>query len=59
LLHPHAFDPAERVLGRLQATLEYADPAELFAPSFGAYMQQIQKAIGDAAIAVQQTYFLQ
>ena len=59
LLHPHAFDPAERVLGRLQATHEYADPAELFAPSFGGYMQQIQQAIGDTAIAVQQTYFLQ
>lgn len=51
-------DPAERILGRLAAQLEYAEANEIVATGVPAYLQQIQNAIAEAAIAVQKTYFL-
>jgi uncharacterized alpha-E superfamily protein len=51
-------DPAERILGRLAAQLEYAEANEIVATGVPAYLQQIQNTIAEAAIAVQKTYFL-
>lgn len=51
-------DPAERILGRLAAQLEYAEINEIIATGVPAYLHQIQSAVAEAAIAVQKTYFL-
>jgi uncharacterized alpha-E superfamily protein len=51
-------DPAERILGRLAAQLEYAEANEIVTAGVPAYLQQIQSSIAEAAIAVQKTYFL-
>ncbi|MGD1275647.1 MAG: alpha-E domain-containing protein [Tepidisphaeraceae bacterium] len=51
-------DPAERILGRLDAQLEYAEIGEIVAEGLGNYLQRIQSAGHDAALAVQQSYFL-
>jgi uncharacterized alpha-E superfamily protein len=59
LNYPNAADPAEKLLGRLAAKLEYAEPAELFDPSFDAFMRDIQTQIAEASLAMMQTYFLQ
>jgi uncharacterized alpha-E superfamily protein len=50
-------DPAERVLGRLEAQLEYAEVSEIAAAGVPNYLQRIQAAIHDAALAVQKSYF--
>jgi uncharacterized alpha-E superfamily protein len=57
-VNPLAIDPAERILGRLNAQLEYAEPAEIFSEGLPSYLQKIQTAISETAIAVQRTYFL-
>lgn len=51
-------DAAERVLGRLDAQLEYAEVGEILSDGLPVYLQRIQSAIADAAIAVQKAYFL-
>ena len=53
-----AIDPAERILGRLTAQLEYAEMNEILAEGIQRYLQNIQGSIADAAMAVQKTYFL-
>src|SRR2546430_13819148 len=53
-----AIDPAERILGRLAAQLEYAEINEILAEGIQSYLQKIQSAIADAAVAVQKTYFM-
>jgi uncharacterized alpha-E superfamily protein len=55
---PNAVDPAERVLGRLNAQLEYAEMAEILNEGLPAYLQRIQAQVAEAAIAVQKSYFL-
>ncbi len=51
-------DPAERILGRLEAQLEYAEMGEILAEGLPVYLQRIQASINDTALAVQQSYFL-
>ncbi|HEX3356533.1 MAG TPA: alpha-E domain-containing protein [Tepidisphaeraceae bacterium] len=51
-------DPAERILGRLSAQLEYAEINEIISTGVSAYLQQIQSSIAEAAVAVQKSYFL-
>src|SRR5439155_23112469 len=51
-------DPAERILGRLAAQLEYAEIHEIVATGVPASRQHHQSAVAEAAIAVQKTYFL-
>ena len=51
-------DPAERILGRLAAQLEYAEINEIVASGVPAYLQEIQNSVAEAAIAVQKSYFL-
>jgi uncharacterized alpha-E superfamily protein len=53
-----AIDPAERILGRLDAQLEYAEMSEILIDGLPAYLQKIQANVADAAIAVQKSYFL-
>ena len=57
-VNPLAIDPAERVLGRLNAQLEYAEQSEIFEEGLPTYLQKIQNSIADAALAVQKSYFL-
>jgi uncharacterized alpha-E superfamily protein len=53
-----AIDPAERILGRLRAELEYAEMTEVLAVGLPAYLRRIQAEIADASMAVQRAYFL-
>jgi len=53
-----AIDPAERVLGRLDAQLEYAEIGEILADGLSPYLQKIRLLITETAGAVQKSYFL-
>ena len=55
----NVIDPTERILGRLDTQLEYAELSEILSEGISNYLQRIQTAIHEAAIAVQQSYFLQ
>jgi uncharacterized alpha-E superfamily protein len=55
---PLAIDPAERILGRLDAQLEYAEMGEVLTDGLPAYLQKIRNQIGETALAVQKAYFL-
>jgi uncharacterized alpha-E superfamily protein len=55
----NVIDPTERILGRLDTQLEYAELSEILTEGISNYLQRIQTAIHEAAIAVQQSYFLQ
>ena len=57
-INPRAIDDAERILGRLDTQLEYAEMGEILAEGLPAYLQRIQARAGDAAMAVQKAYFL-
>ena len=52
-------DAAEAILGRLQADLNYAQPREIAGARLDEYLQKIQLATFDAAVAVRKSYFLQ
>jgi len=51
-------DEAERVLGRLRAELENADPGEIVYDGVQAYLQKVREKIAVAGMAVQRAYFL-
>jgi uncharacterized alpha-E superfamily protein len=53
-----SIDPAERILGRLSAELEYAEMTEVLSIGLPAYLRRIQAQIADASMAVQRAYFL-
>jgi uncharacterized alpha-E superfamily protein len=53
-----AIDPAERIVGRLLAQLDYAELAEVLSFGVSQYLQHIQHQIDEAATAVQKAYFL-
>jgi uncharacterized alpha-E superfamily protein len=57
-VNPLAIDPAERILGRLDAQLEYAEMNEILTDGLPAYLQKIRNQIAETALAVQKTYFL-
>jgi uncharacterized alpha-E superfamily protein len=57
-VNPLAIDPAERILGRLDAQLEYAEMSEILADGLPAYLQKIRNQIAETAMAVQKAYFL-
>ena len=57
-VNPLSIDPAERILGRLNAQLEYAEPAEIFAERLPVYLQKLPESVSEAAMAVQKSYFL-
>ena len=53
-----AIDPAERILGRLYAQLEYAELSEILSEGLPIYLQRIQTQVAEAALAMQKSYFL-
>ncbi len=55
---PHAIGAAERILARLNAQLENADPNEFVAGSVNAYLRNIVAQIALASEAVHKAYFL-
>jgi uncharacterized alpha-E superfamily protein len=57
-VNPTSVDEAERILGRLDAQLEYAEIGEVLDVGVPAYLEKIQFALADAALAVQRAYFL-
>jgi len=57
-INPPTIDNAERILGRLDTQLEYAEMGEILNEGLPAYLQKIQAQIADAAMAVQKAYFL-
>lgn len=57
-VNPLAIDPAERVLGRLNADLEYAEASEIMAEGLPNYLARIQNDLAEAAIAMQRNYFM-
>lgn len=57
-VNPLAIDPAERILGRLDAQLEYAEMNEILTDGLPAYLQKIRTQIAETAMAVQKSYFL-
>lgn len=57
-INASAVDPAERILGRLTAQLEYAETAEIVKDGVSQYLVKIRSAIEEAAAAMQKTYFL-
>lgn len=57
-VNPLAIDVAERILGRLDAQLEYGEIAEILTEGIPAYLQKIQDGVAQAAMALQKAYFL-
>lgn len=51
-------DAAERILGRLEAELEYAEVGEMLAVGMDKYLQRLQTRLGEAALEMQKAYFL-
>jgi uncharacterized alpha-E superfamily protein len=49
---------AQRILGRLEATLRYAQPAEIAHQGIASYMQGLQSQVAEAGADLQDTYFL-
>ena len=56
--NPSGIDSAERILGRLDAQLEYAEMSEILATGLPQYLMRIETSLADAEVAVQQAYFL-
>ena len=57
-INPPIIDNAERILGRLDTQLEYAEMTEILNEGLPAYLQRIQSQVADAAMAIQKAYFL-
>ncbi len=55
---PRLVHPAERILGRLRAQLDYAEAGEIAKPGVAQYLQKVQAEVVEAAIAIQKSYFL-
>lgn len=57
-VRPRAVDPTERILGRLDAQLEYAEPKDLMSGGLPNYLERILANIAEAALAVHRSFFL-
>jgi uncharacterized alpha-E superfamily protein len=57
-INSHGTEGAERILGRLNTQLEYADGQEILAVGLPAYLQSIRLNMAQAAESVRKTYFL-
>jgi len=55
---PNSLDPAEKILGKLAARLEYAEPADILQGGVRPYLAEIRTEALQASAIVQQTYFL-
>ncbi|HVT90138.1 MAG TPA: alpha-E domain-containing protein [Tepidisphaeraceae bacterium] len=58
IVRPHSVDPTERILGRLDSQLEYAQPSELLEHGLPNYVGQIMENIAQAGISVLRSFFL-
>jgi uncharacterized alpha-E superfamily protein len=50
--------PPERIIGRLEAHLEYASVEEIFAEGLTSYLQKIERVANEGSVALQTSYFL-
>jgi uncharacterized alpha-E superfamily protein len=57
-VHPQDIDQSERILGRLNAQLEFAESREFTGAGLRYVLRQIQENTAEAASAVQRSYFL-
>lgn len=57
-VHPQQVDAAERILGRLNAHLEYAEPKQMVGTALGFFLKKIQEDLALASIAIENAYFL-
>jgi uncharacterized alpha-E superfamily protein len=57
-VNPRGLDPAERILGRLEAQLEYTEMSEILVEGLPAFLTRIRMSIAEAAVAIQKAYFL-
>ncbi len=57
-INPLNIDNAERILGRLDTQLEYAEMDEILSRGLPSYLQEIQSQVSEVAMAVQKAYFL-
>ncbi|CAN5349208.1 alpha-E domain-containing protein [soil metagenome] len=57
-VRPQAIDPAERILGRLRAQLEFADVSDILRRGLADYLRNVLDLVNQAALAVQRSYFL-
>jgi uncharacterized alpha-E superfamily protein len=57
-VHPQQVDAAERILGRLNAQLEYAEPRQVTGAALSRFLKEIQSNLADASIAIENAYFL-
>ena len=55
---PLAIDPAERILGRLAAQLEYSEMSEIMGEGLPAYLTRLQNLLAEAGFEVQKSYFM-
>ena len=55
---PNKMDPAEGMLGRLWADLQYAQPVEVAGDALEPFLDRVQQATLNAAVAVKKSYFL-
>lgn len=57
-VHPQQVDQAERILGRLNAQLEYAELKQISGAALAGFLKEIQSNLADASIAIENAYFL-
>ncbi|HEY9755548.1 MAG TPA: alpha-E domain-containing protein [Oculatellaceae cyanobacterium] len=57
-VHPQRIDSAERILGRLNAHLEYAEIKDISGGAMSAFLRDIQEDIVEASLAIENAYFL-
>jgi uncharacterized alpha-E superfamily protein len=57
-VNPQHIDASERILGRLNAQLEYAENSSLTGSALNAFLREIQHNIAEASIAIENAYFL-
>jgi uncharacterized alpha-E superfamily protein len=57
-VHPHQIDVAERILGRLNAHLEYAEIRDISGGALNTFLKDVQEDIAEASIAIENAYFL-
>ncbi len=57
-VHPQEIDPAERILGRLNSQLEFAETREFSGVGLKYVLKQVQENTAEAASAIQRSYFL-
>ena len=57
-VHPQQIDAAERILGRLNAHLEYAEIKDISGGALNSFLRDIQEDIAEASMAIENAYFL-